>query len=160
QRRIGTPPAMGAGKTGFDSTNNPLTKKKASKTPPPGKPKPAAVAPAPALPAANAAPRRDPLARPGASAMPPDAAAAIPIRVARLRRAPVEEDPFAPLGVRVGAFTFLPAVEFTGAYDTNPARTANASGSMYGIVAPELKVKSDWLRHELAADIRGTYSAY
>ena len=27
-------------------------------------------------------------------------------------------------------------------------------------VSPELKVNSDWLRHELTAEIRGTYSAY
>jgi len=154
-QRLGTPPASGAGTTGFDSSNNLLAKNKANKTAAPRKPKVAAVAQSPTLPGANATRRRDPLARPGASATPPDLTATV-----RPRRTPVEEDPFAPLGIRVGAFTFRPAVELTGAYDTNPARAANGSGSMYVIVAPELKVKSDWLRHELAADIHGTYSAY
>src|ERR1700738_3136486 len=38
------------------------------------------------------------------------------------RRVTTEDDPYAQLGVRTGAFLVLPAVEVTGGYDTNPAR--------------------------------------
>ena len=45
------------------------------------------------------------------------------------RRTAVEEDPYAQLGLRAGAFLVLPAVEVTGGYDTNPARTPGGRGS-------------------------------
>jgi hypothetical protein len=72
----------------------------------------------------------------------------------------VEADPFAPTGIRVGAFTFYPALELTGGYDSNPAHAPGGKNSWLGIVAPELKVRSDWERHQLNADIKGGYLAY
>ena len=39
------------------------------------------------------------------------------------RRTAAEEDAFAQLGLRTGAFLVSPAVEVIGGYDTNPART-------------------------------------
>ena len=59
----------------------------------------------------------------------------------------IEEDPFAPTGIRAGAFTFYPALELTGGYDTNPAHAPGGKSSWLAIVAPELKVRSDWERH-------------
>ena len=41
------------------------------------------------------------------------------------RRPTPDETPFDPIGVQVGAFNFKPAIELTGGYDTNPARTSN-----------------------------------
>lgn len=65
--------------------------------------------------------------------------------------APVEDvDPYAPLGVRIGAFLFYPAIEaflgyasnvFSSSFDPEP-------GTFYSI-APELEVQSDWSRHSL-----------
>ena len=43
------------------------------------------------------------------------------------RRTAAEEDAFAQLGLRAGAFLVLPAVEVTGGYDTNPARTPSGT---------------------------------
>jgi hypothetical protein len=84
-----------------------------------------------------------------------------PIPVALLRkRLIVEEDPYAQLGIRAGAFLLRPAIETTTGYDSNPARTSAGRGSAFIMVAPELAVRSDWLRHELNADIRGSYTAY
>jgi hypothetical protein len=84
-----------------------------------------------------------------------------PIPVAVLRkRLIVEEDPYAPLGIRAGAFLLRPAIETSAGYDTNPARTPAGRGSAFVRVAPELTARSDWLRHELYADIRGSYTAY
>ena len=65
--------------------------------------------------------------------------------------------PFDPIGVQVGAFNFRPAIEVIGGYDTNPARTLNATPSLYSVVAPELKFNSNWARHEFTGDLRGTY---
>jgi hypothetical protein len=76
------------------------------------------------------------------------------------RRTAIEEDPFAAIGLRYGAFLLLPAVEVTGGYDTNPARVPNGRPSSFVLVAPELVARSDWERHELAANLRGSYTTY
>jgi hypothetical protein len=76
------------------------------------------------------------------------------------RRTAPEEDAFAQLGLRTGAFLVSPAVEFTGGYDTNPARTPGGRASSFVTVAPELLAKSDWERHEVTATLRGSYTTY
>src|SRR5947209_4586781 len=79
----------------------------------------------------------------------------------RQSRAPATDlDPFAPIGLRAGAFTLFPAIELTGGIDTNPSHVPGGRESSLLIVAPELKVRSDWQRHALNADIKGTYTAY
>src|SRR6266850_2018356 len=69
-----------------------------------------------------------------------------------------------PIGVQIGAFTLRPALEMTGASDTNPARTASASPpiipSWYAVMAPELLINSNWARHELTANLRGSFTSY
>ena len=52
-----------------------------------------------------------------------------PVELGPIRKPPKKrkahsepDDPYAPLGVRVGAFTLFPAIELIGGYDTNPAR--------------------------------------
>ncbi len=76
------------------------------------------------------------------------------------RRTTPEEDAFAQLGLRTGAFLVLPAVEIIGGYDTNPARTPAGRASPLITVAPELLARSDWTRHEMTATLRGSYTAY
>src|SRR5262249_33608132 len=76
------------------------------------------------------------------------------------RKVVVEQDPLAPIGIRVGAFTFFPALELTGGFDSNPPRAPGGRSSLLAIVAPELSVRSDWERHQLNADIKGSYLAY
>jgi hypothetical protein len=76
------------------------------------------------------------------------------------RRTSPEEDAFAQLGLRTGAFIVSPAVEIIGGYDTNPARVPAARASSFVTVAPELLAKSDWERHEVTATLRGSYTAY
>jgi hypothetical protein len=76
------------------------------------------------------------------------------------RRTAAEEDAFAPLGLRTGAFLVLPSVEVTGGYDTNPARVPSGRPSSFVTVAPELLARSDWTRHEVTASLRGSYTAY
>jgi hypothetical protein len=72
----------------------------------------------------------------------------------------VEEDPYDALGIRAGSFVLRPAIELSSGYDTNPSHLPGGGGSSYYVVAPELQVRSDWSRHALNADIRGSYTEY
>jgi hypothetical protein len=76
------------------------------------------------------------------------------------RRTAADEDAFAALGGHAGAFLVLPALEVTGGYDTNPARTPTGRASSFVTVSPELLARSDWQRHEVTAALRGSYTAY
>jgi hypothetical protein len=156
------PIGSGAGTTGFDATNARRRKSKATR---PAKgalvTQPLALAPSgSASPAPNNPVAAQRAARPGQGARPlVTGSIAEPPPVVRRRPAP-EDDPFAPIGVRAGSFVQKPAIEVMGGYDTNASRAHIPRGSSVLTVAPELRVQSDWLRHELTADIRGTYSAY
>jgi hypothetical protein len=76
------------------------------------------------------------------------------------RRVLQEQNPFDPTGIAVGAFLLRPAIEVTGAYDSNPARTTHGTPSWFYVVAPELRVNSNWAVHELTANLRGSYTGY
>ena len=98
-------------------------------------------------------------AAPGLGSPAPDPALAVPKTL--VRRPVVDDNPFGPTGIAAGSFLLRPAIELSGGYDTNPARTNGGGGaSNLGIVAPELQVNSNWSRHELTADLRGSYTAY
>jgi hypothetical protein len=90
-----------------------------------------------------------------------------PIELGPIRKLPPKrkahsepEDPYAPLGVHAGAFTLFPAIELIGGYDTNPAHAPGGGGASLYSVAPELQMRSNWSRHELKADLRGSYTGY
>lgn len=70
------------------------------------------------------------------------------------------DDPYAALGLREGSFLLYPAVEISGGYSSNPQSAPGGSGSWMYVVAPELRVQSDWSRHSLTANIVGTYNGY
>jgi hypothetical protein len=72
---------------------------------------------------------------------------------------PPEPDPFGPVGVRVGSFLLRSAVELTGGADSNPSRAYGGSAaSALFVVAPEMQLRSDWNRHALDVDLRGSYT--
>jgi len=160
----GTPPASGAGATGFDSTNVQKRKARAAIRQKPGvslpvRPPPGVV-PDPPVTTVPIRPAPQPDRR-GATAGPSAIPSLVPaIETPSRRRRLVEADPFAPTGIRAGAFTFYPALELTGGFDTNPPHSQQAKSSWLAIVAPELKVRSDWERHALSADIKGSYTTY
>jgi hypothetical protein len=222
---FGSPPAFGAGSTGFDSGGDPRRKSKAkakAKTtgpapapvttfaaPPvtPAPPKPAARAskpPPPEIhPAAAAArtgallpppPAPVPLSNPPAEvhprtaatrqgavlAPPPPVVTPVPLSPTAItlppgqlspaalppgtpiahRAAVVEADPFEAVGIRAGSFVLRPAIELIGGFDSNPSRLSGGRGAPYMVAAPELVARSDWSRHALNADIRGTWTQY
>jgi hypothetical protein len=150
--KFGNPPGSGAGTTGFDSTNKKNPKPPVAPPPlPPMAPKDQTVAPI----------YREPLVqRPAPVALPPVYQNSVQQRPVVVRRGPVDEDPFGPLGIRAGAFTWKPAVEFLGGYDSNVPRATARQGSPLWMVVPELQVKSDWSRHEFVFDGRGSYTWY
>ena len=77
------------------------------------------------------------------------------------RKRPAIDDPYAPLGLRVGNIVVTPVVGQYFGYDTNPNRmqlTKNASA--LSMTEVELGIQSDWSRHDLYGQMRGAYSEY
>jgi hypothetical protein len=158
-----TAPASGAGITGFDSTNaRKKTKGKAK-----AKTSPNAQTNAPGLPAAvTVSPYQKPPAGSAGGAF-AQAPGEPPVEIGPIHQKPKlhkahteSEDPYAPLGVQAGAFNLYPAIEFIGGYNTNPGATPGGSGAAVYTIAPELTGQSNWSRHELKFDLRGSYNGF
>lgn len=79
---------------------------------------------------------------------------------APLRRTSPEVDPYEPLGIRAGSFILYPSLETTLGYTTNGANAAGGSESAYATIAPELRMVSDWARHEATLTLRGSYREF
>jgi hypothetical protein len=142
-------PAPGMGRTGFNATNAPRARLRA-----------AAVAPSKGRTVRSAIPGGPPLTPPAAR-NPVLQRSVVYDAAGRPHRRPAPEaDPYVPLGIRSGGLTLWPAVELTGGYDSNPGRSNTPKGSSVFVVAPDLKLRSDWSRHALSADLRGTYTTY
>ena len=76
------------------------------------------------------------------------------------KRLKVDDDPFGAVGDYAGSFLIKSALELSAGYDTNPRRTAVPGGSPFYVVAPEFLAVSDWERHALVADLRGSFTGY
>jgi hypothetical protein len=58
-------------------------------------------------------------------------------------------EPYAPLALRAGVFDFHPALAVEAIYSDNPGQLSSDTRPAAGIrLAPELELKSDWVRHE------------
>ena len=68
------------------------------------------------------------------------------------------DDPLAPLGLRAGPLTWFPSVELVAGYDSDPDGTGDPVRTLR--VAPQLRLESDWVRHELTADVSGSATFY
>lgn len=143
----GNPPAAGASDTGYDSLN-----RRRKTKPYPGTPKPRFVGPGnspnPPLQAPRVTPPVSPSFAGTADGAPPR------------RRLKVDDDPFGQVGNYVGGFLVKGAVEVLGGYDSNPGRFSPSRGSSIYRVAPELQATSDWTRHALSLDLRGSFTGY
>jgi hypothetical protein len=159
----GSPPGSGAGVTGFDSRNRRKVKRKA---PPGAAPQSTIAASTPVMPLTLLPPPPPPATMPQYAhrgAPPTDSVAGAPLTpvpAVAARKRPSDEDAFEPVGLRAGAFVLKPAIELTGGRDSNPQHVSAGGGSSLFIVAPELQVRSDWQRHALNADIKGSYTTY
>ena len=76
------------------------------------------------------------------------------------RRLKTDDDPFGAVGDYAGSFLIKSAVELRGGYDTNPGRLPVPIGDPLWVVAPEFLAVSDWERHALVADLRGSFTGY
>lgn len=174
----GTPAASGAGVTGYDSLGRRTKQTKRTK------PRAAAVLPAgtrlrgavggavpatgdaalPPVPAGPVPTTPPKIALPPSSAanftpVSPSLAGTIAGQPPR-RRLKIDDDPFGAVGIYYGSFLSKAAVELSGGYDTNPGRILPARGSAFYAISPELLIASDWERHSLVADLRGSYTGY
>lgn len=87
----------------------------------------------------------------------PDALEAVPLKKRRLN----PDDPYAPLGVRVGNVLFFPVLQQGVGYDTNPDQVSpGRKPSAVLRTDGELAFRSDWSAHELSGELRGGYSDF
>ena len=86
----------------------------------------------------------------------------IEVGTVKVRRAneEAEEDPWAALGIRSGSFLWFPAIELRGGVTDNGTKTARGGRAGFYEIAPELVGRSDWSRHQLEVDLRGTFRDY
>ena len=160
----GLPAASGASEAGFDSLNR--SRKKPKLYPGQVKPKPS---PGPGTPVPAVKGPTNPNARVRISLPPSDSAHKPPIPPSmagtvdgqpQRKPLPVDIDPFGPVGDYAGSFLIKSALELRGGYDTNPGRIGTPQGAPFWVVAPEFLAVSDWERHALVADLRGSFTGY
>ncbi len=152
-----TPAASGAAVTGYDALNRKRQQIKYY----PGQQKPKRPVgpgspPPPLVPETRLVP-------PSAKAAKPPVAPAIAgtvIGQPARKRLPIDPDPYAPTGIRVGSFLVKGAVEIMGGYSDNPARLLQPKGSSLYQIAPELLAASNWSRHSVVVDLRGSFTGY
>ncbi|WP_448040877.1 outer membrane beta-barrel protein [Bradyrhizobium liaoningense] len=159
----GLPAATGASSSGYDSLNRRRQQPKLY----PGQPKPKRAA-GPGSKAPPATPERT-LTPPRIASPPSEAAHKVPVPPAMAgnvpgqplrRRLRADEDPFGAVGDYAGSFLIKGGLELSAGYDTNPTRLNKPVGSPAYVIAPDLLVVSDWERHALVADLRGSFSGY
>jgi hypothetical protein len=155
----GLPAANGAADSGFDSLNRTRKKPKfypgqAKPKPPPGPGSPAPVESK--LPLRLSIPPSDSANK---TPLPPAMAGTVVGQPPR-KRLRLDDDPFGAVGDYVGGFLIKSAVEVGAGYETNPGRTVVPQGLPFWVVAPEFLAVSDWERHALVADLRGSFTGY
>ena len=169
QSRIGKVPtygmaaASGAADSGYDSFNRKRKKRKyySGQARPKSPPGPGSQPPPP--PPQNLAGQLRLSIPPSETAnkqpLPPGMAGSVPGQPQR-RRLRIDDDPFGAVGDYAGPFLIKSAVELSGGYDTNPGRVFDPHGLPTWVVAPEFLAVSNWERHALVADLRGSFTGY
>jgi hypothetical protein len=161
----GLPAANGAAGSGFDSLNRTRKKPKFYPAQPRPKPPPGPGTPAPVTSAQPATSNgRVRLSVPPSETankppIPPAMAGTVAGQPSR-KRLKIDDDPFGAVGDYAGSFLVKSAIELRGGYDTNPGRTFVPKGSPFYVVAPEFLAVSDWQRHAVIADLRGSFTGY
>jgi hypothetical protein len=159
----GLPAANGAKASGYDSLNRKRKQPKFYPGQAKPKPPPGPGTPPPSPPPVNAAGYLRLSVPPSEGAnkppLPPAMAGTITGQPPR-KRLKVDDDPFGAVGDYAGSFLVKSAVELYAGYDTNPGRLPEPHGSPLYVVAPEFLAVSDWERHAVVADLRGSFTGY
>ncbi|HET6838362.1 MAG TPA: outer membrane beta-barrel protein [Bradyrhizobium sp.] len=155
----GIPAASGASDSGFDSLNRKRKRPKpfpgqAGPKLPPGPGTPTSLIPT--APLRLSIPPSETANKPP---VPPAVAGTVNGQPPR-KRLKVDDNPFGAVGDYVGSFLVKSALELNGGYDTNPGRLLVPLGSSVYEVASEFLAVSDWERHALVADLRGSFTGY
>src|SRR3954452_7998134 len=153
----GVPAASGASVSGFNSLNRTRNKLKLYPGQAKPKPPPGPGSPPPAISTGRLS--SPPSASAHSAPVPAALAGTVPGQLPR-KRLKIDTDPFGAVGDYAGSFVVKTALGLSGGYDTNPGRTAVAKGSPFYVVAPEFLAVSDWERHALVADLRGSFTGY
>ena len=69
-------------------------------------------------------------------------------------------EPFDPVGIRIGSFILFPELELGGGYFSNVFRSPNASGDVAADVKPAMRLVSNWSAHALEFRANGNLSFY
>jgi hypothetical protein len=159
----GLPTNDAIGDAGFDALNRNRKPPKYYPAQAKPKPSPGPGTPPPPQPQVNAVgdlrlsiPPSDSANRPPVA---PALAGTVPGQPPR-RRLKVDDDPFGAVGDYAGPFLIKSAVELSGGYDSNPGRIFEPHGLPFWVVAPEFLAVSNWERHALVADLRGSFTGY
>jgi len=158
--KYGLPAANGAADTGYDSLNR--KRKKPKYYPGQARPKPPVGPGSPPPPIASNTRLRlsiPPSESAHKTPIPPAMAGTVVGQPPR-KRLRIDDDPFGAVGDYAGSFLVKSAVELSGGYDTNPGRLAAAQAKPFYVIAPEFLAVSDWERHALVADLRGSFTGY
>src|ERR1700733_4572174 len=160
----GLPAANGASDSGFDSLNRTRKQPKfypgqAKPKPPPGPGTPAPVTGAPSTSNGRVRIAIPPSETANKTPLPPAMAGTVVGQPER-KRLKIDDDPFGAVGDYAGSFLVKSAVELRGGYETNPGRLPQPVGAPFWVVAPEFLAVSDWERHALVADLRGSFTGY
>jgi hypothetical protein len=159
----GLPAANGASDTGYDSLNR--TRKQPKYYPAQAKPKkpPGPGTPAPKDPPLTSTGQLRLSIPPSSTAntqpVPPGMAGTVPGQPSR-RRLKIDDDPFGAVGDYAGGFLIKSAIELSAGYDSNPGRLFEPRGLPTWVVAPEFLAVSNWERHAVVADLRGSFTGY
>lgn len=150
-RVTGSVPLSGAGHTGFVSQKKQAAPKKQTQK---RTQKKSASAP---VPVDDKLAARNPSLTRAQTAAPEVTGSITPLR---RRRIPPEDEPFGPIGFYSGAFLLKPGIEAQSGYDSNAQKVVNGKGSWFNTLQGGLNAQSQWQRHELVLDLRGSYTAY
>ncbi len=140
------PPGNGSGQTGFVSLKKAPAKKKQAQQ---------KNAPA-SSPTQGQAQRNPSVARAEAIASPEVTGTVSP----RLRRRVQEEEPYGAVGFHAGVFLITPTIELQRGFDSNALKIPNGPNSWFNALQGQLQAKSEWTRHEVTLDLRGSYTSY
>jgi hypothetical protein len=159
----GLPAANGAADSGYDSLNRKRKPPKYYPAQARPKPAPGPGSPPPKQPPVNLAGQLRLSIPPSETAnkqpLPPAMAGTV-VGQPQRRRLKIDDDPFGAVGDYAGSFLIKSAVEVSGGYDTNPGRIFEPHGLPLWVVAPEFLAVSNWERHALVADLRGSFTGY
>jgi hypothetical protein len=97
---------------------------------------------------------------PGQAQTPGPAVAATPTPPPR-RKIPVDANPYAPLGVRIGDLDLKPYIEEDGGWASNPALIAGPPrGSSFETTEVGAALQSDWSRSDVHGELKAGYTDY